>query len=120
MEAETTRLREATTTLKAEEKELRQALREGTSQMPIPELRAAVAVLQQEKLEVTARLTKLKSGSIKPVSLEEREKTNGDHRKWAKKAAARKKIRRELWAEMQGHLEKDQIEETKESMGLEF
>ncbi|KAK5126287.1 hypothetical protein LTR85_010523 [Meristemomyces frigidus] len=120
IDTETTRLRDATVALKAEEKELRLALREGTSQVPLPELRASVAGLEQERAELTARLAKLKSGNLKPVSLDEREKVNADHRKWQKTAAARKKIRHELWQELTSHIEKDKIEDTKEELGLEF
>ncbi|KAK4549081.1 hypothetical protein LTR36_007537 [Oleoguttula mirabilis] len=120
MDAETTRLREATTQLKAEEKELKLALREGTSQVPLPELRTSVASLEQEKAELVARLAKLKGGNLKPVSLDEREKVNAAHRKWQRAAAARKKIRHELWQVIAGQIEKDKIEETKEVLGLEF
>ena len=120
MDAETTRLRDATTALKAEEKELRLALREGTSQVPLTELRSSIATFEQEKAEMTARLAKLKGGNLKPVSVDEREKINGDHRKWSKTAGARKKIRKELWADICGLLPTDKVEETKESLGLEF
>lgn len=120
MDVETTRLRDATTALKGEEKELRLALREGASQTPIPELRASIAMLEQEKAEMTARLTKLQSGNVKPISAEDREKTNAEHRKWQRTAAARKKIRTELWKVIEGELEKDKWEETKEKLGLEF
>lgn len=120
MDAETTRLREATTALKVEEKELRLALREGTSQVPLPELKISVHGLEQERAELGARLAKLKGGNLKPVSLEEREKVNADHRKWQKAAAARKRIRHEMWQEIAANIEKDKIEDTKEELGLEF
>jgi len=120
MDAETTRLRDATTALKAEEKELRLALREGTSQVPLTELQSAIATFEQEKAEMTARLAKLKGGNLKPVSVDEREKINSNHRKWSRTAGARKRIRNELWAEICSHLDNDRIEETKEWLGLEF
>jgi 26S proteasome regulatory subunit, ATPase 3, interacting protein len=120
MDAETTRLRDATTALKAEEKELRLALREGTAQVPLPEIRSAVARLEQEKTEMAARLKTLKSGSVKPVSLEERDKINSDHKKWQTAAASRKRIRADMWDMVSGTLEKDKLEETKEALGLEF
>ncbi|KAK3703524.1 hypothetical protein LTR37_014371 [Vermiconidia calcicola] len=120
MESETTSLREATTGLKTEEKELRLSLREGASQIPLTELKASVAALEQEKDEITARLAKLRSGSIKPISLEERDKVGLEHRKWQKTSNARKKIRNELWKEIEGLTEKEKIEETKEELGLEF
>ena len=120
MESETTSLREATTGLKTEEKELRLSLREGASQIPLTELKASVAALEQEKDEITARLAKLRSGSIKPISLEDRDKVGLEHRKWQKTSNARKKIRNELWKEIEGLTEKEKIEETKEELGLEF
>ena len=120
MEAETTRLRSETTALKTEEKELRQALREGASQVSLPELKASVATLEQQKVEMAARLAELKGGNVKAISPEEREKVNADHRKWQKTANARKKIRKELWEEIANNVDKDKYEETKEALGLEF
>ena len=120
MDAESARLRDETDAFKAEEKELRLALREGASQVPLPELRASVTALEKQKAEMTARLAKLQDGNVKPVSLEEREKVNAEHRKWQKTADARRKIRTELWKEIEGVIEKDKIEDTKEALGLEF
>lgn len=120
MDAELTRLREETAALRAEEKDLRAALREGGSQVPLPELRASVTQLEQERSEMAARLAKLKSGNLKPVSVEEREQVNADHRKWQRTANARKKICKELWAEITDYVGKDKMEETREALGLEF
>lgn len=121
MDTETSRLRDATTALKAEEKELRSVLRGGTAQIPLPELRTAVITLQRAKAETTARLAKLQRGDVKPVSMEEREKISSAHRKWSRAAAARKKIRQELWADIQGQAEtQERAEEIKEALGLEF
>lgn len=120
MEAETTRLRDVTTALRAEEKELRVSLREGAAQIPLPELKASVTALEEQKTELGARLAKLKSGSVKPVSLEEREKVGAEWRKWKKTADARKKIRLEMWKEIEGAIEKEKVAETKEELGLEF
>lgn len=120
MEAETTRLREATNTMKAEEKELRQAVREGASQVSLPELRCCVANLEQEKAEMTSRLVKLKSGNVQPVQMEERDKVNADHRKWERTAHARKKIRNELWAVIKDQIGGDKAEDVKEELGLEL
>jgi 26S proteasome regulatory subunit (ATPase 3-interacting protein) len=120
MEDEATRLRNATTALKAEEKELRLALREGASQVPLPELKASVSVLREQKTEMTAWLAKLKGWNLKPVSLEEREKVGAEFRKWQRVAGARKKIRVELWKEIEGNIEREKIAETKEELGLEF
>lgn len=120
MEAETTRLKDATTGLRAEEKDLRLALRGGASQIPLTELKASVTALEQQKAEMTARLSKLTSGNVKPVNLEERETVNTEYRKWQKCAHARKKIRMEVWKEIEGAIDKGKAGETKEELGLEF
>jgi 26S proteasome regulatory subunit (ATPase 3-interacting protein) len=120
MDCETTRLREETNSLKAEEKELRASLRGDAARIPMPELKAAVQALEQRKAEMEARLTKLRSGSMKPVSAEDREKIDVEHRRAAKAAKNRAKIRLELWAEAKGILEKGKWEEMKEELGLEF
>lgn len=120
METETKRLKDATTALKGEEKELRLSLREGASQVSLPELKAAVSTFEQQKAELAVRLAKLQGGAVKPVSSEEREKVGSDHRRWEKTANARKKIRTELWRTIVESLDKEKAEETKENLGLEF
>ncbi|RMZ17191.1 hypothetical protein D0860_00598 [Hortaea werneckii] len=120
MDAETSRLKSATLELKAEEKDLRLTLRQEGTQVPLPELRMAVDALRQAEADLSARLATLKNGSTKPISVEEREQINSEHRKWSRTAAARKKIRKELWAEIESHLGKEKAAETKEMLGLEF
>ncbi|KAI6813010.1 hypothetical protein KC340_g18173 [Hortaea werneckii] len=120
MDAETSRLKSATLELKAEEKDLRQTLRQEGAQVPLPELRVAVDTLRQEEAELSARLATLKHGNTKSITIEEREQINSEHRKWSRTAAARKKIRKELWAEIESHLGKEKAAETKEMLGLEF
>ena len=99
---------------------MRLALREGASQVPLPELKASVSLLEEQKAEMTGRLAKLKGGNVEAVSLEEREKVGAEFRKWQKVAGARKKIRLELWKEIEAHIEREKIAETKEELGLEF
>ena len=120
MDAETTRLKDATIALKAEEKELRLTLREGASRIPLPELKTSAEALEQQKTGMEERLAKLKGGTLKPISLEEREKTKSEHRIWQKIAGARKKIRTEMWTMIAENVERDKVEETKEGLGLEF
>lgn len=86
----------------------------------MPELKAFVGALEQQKAEMAARLAKLKSGNVKPVSLEERKKVNGEHRKWEKTANARKKIRIDVWQQVAGEMEKKEAAELKENLCLEF
>ena len=120
MEAETMRLKNETAALKTEEKELRLAVREGASQMPLPDLKASVTALEQQKAEMEARLHKLKSGKLKPISIEERVKVEKEHRMWQRTAGARKKVRLDMWKQIEEMIEKETIEETKEGLGLEF
>ena len=120
MEAETTRLHDATRALNAEAQELRATLKEGASQVPLTEVRASVAALEQNQAEMTARLTKLRSGNVQPVSAEERDKVNAEHRKWQRTAAARKKIRNELWRVIQDLLDKDATEKLREEWEFDF
>ncbi|WPH04123.1 Hypothetical protein R9X50_00700800 [Acrodontium crateriforme] len=120
MDEQTTRLRDEINELKNEEKELRVALREGSTQIPLPELKAAVAVLERNQNEMEARFQILQKGDLKPISIEEREKVNAEHRKWQRTANARMKIRNEMWKEIVSNIEKGQVEETKEELGLDF
>jgi 26S proteasome regulatory subunit (ATPase 3-interacting protein) len=120
MDREITRLRDETTALKAEEKELRTALRGDAARVPMPELKATVEAMQQEKTEMEARLAKLRSGNLKPISAEEKGKIDLEHRRAAKAAKNRAKIRKELWEEAKGFIEKEKWEEVKEDLGLEF
>lgn len=120
MEDETKHLRQITAALKVEERELRLSLRADASQIPLPELKASVFSLEEQKAEMSARLPKLKAGNLKPVSLEERERVATEHRKWQRAAAARKKVRTEVWKEIEGSIEREKVEETMEELGLEF
>ena len=120
MENETTRLKDATAALKADEKGLRATLKDYASVTPLPELKASVATLQQQKEEMSERLTKLKNGNIKPITPEERDKVAAEYTKWQKSLAARRKIRAEMWnilADVNPDPEK--LGDVKESLGLE-
>jgi 26S proteasome regulatory subunit (ATPase 3-interacting protein) len=119
MTAETTRLKDATAALKADEKGLRASLRDHTSLTPLPELKASVAALQQGKEAMSARLAKLKDGQVKPITAEERDKVSVEHSKWKKLVASRRKIRGELWKIIADAVEPHALAETKEKLGLE-
>jgi 26S proteasome regulatory subunit (ATPase 3-interacting protein) len=119
MTAETTRLKDATAALKADEKGLRASLRDHTSLTPLPELKASVASLQQEKEAMSARLAKLKDGEVRPITAEERDKVDVEHSKWKKIVASRRKIRGELWKIIADNVEPSQLADTKEKLGLE-
>jgi len=120
MENETTRLKDATAALKTDEKGLRATLKDYASVTPLPELKASVATLQQQKEEMNGRLTKLKNGNIKPITPEERDKVAAEYTNWQKSLAARRKIRAEMWkiiADVNPDPEK--LGDVKESLGLE-
>lgn len=120
MDDETARLRDETTAFKAEEKELRSSLREGASQVPLPELKASVIALEEQKTGLEARLEKLKGGGLKPMSAEEREKVNMEYKRWMKCAGNRRKIRAEMWKMIAGEKTKSEAADLKEELGLEF
>lgn len=120
MDAETNRLRDEMTTLKAEEKELRSSIREGASIISLSDLRASIAMLEQERTELEARVTDLATGTVKLMSAEERNKINSNHRKWQKISMARRKIRIELCKELADVVGKDKALEVKEELALEF
>ena len=128
MDTLATTLKEETAALKAEEKELRQRLREGAQVVPLPDLKATIAALGKEKADLAARLNKLKSGDVKPVSQAEKKKVHEQWSKIKKSCEARKKIRARVWKDLVANAENRQekrmdaeaVEELKEELGLEF
>lgn len=120
MGAETSRLKDATAQLKADEKAMRATLRDQASLTPLPELKASVAALQQEKEAMFARLVKLKDGDVKPITAEERARVDFEHRKWQGCVNSRFKIRLEMWRMIEDLIaDKEKAAETKERLGLE-
>lgn len=120
MDAETTRLKDATAQLKVEEKAVRAILRDHASLTPLPELKASVAALQQEKETLSARLAKLKDGDVKPITAEERARVIAEHKKWQGCVGSRRKIRLEMWRMIEDLIsDKEKAAETKERLGLE-
>lgn len=120
MDAEISRLKDATAQLKAEEKGMRAALRDSASLTPLPELKASVAALQQEREAMSARLAKLKDGDVKPITPEERARVNSEHKKWQVCNGARRKIRVEMWKMIEELIsDEEKAAETKERLGLE-
>lgn len=83
-------------------------------QVPLAELKDNVEKMMKQKTELQARLAKLRGGSVKPVSKAEKEKTEKEWGRLKKVAKNRKKIRMELWKEIQGFAPKEQWEEIKE------
>lgn len=88
--------------------------------LPLPELKASVDASTQQKLAMMERLEKLQSGDVRPVSVGDREKVNRDRKKWEKIASARKKIRQNMWQQIESQIEKGQAAELKETLDLSF
>lgn len=84
------------TSLKVKSSSLAMLRSEPTTQA----LQIAVDNLRMQRDETEARLKVLRSGSVKPVSKEEREGVEAEHKKWAKKALMRKR----MWEEAEGTL----------------
>lgn len=120
MDAETSRLKDATVQIKADEKAMRATLRDHASLTPLPELKASVVALQQEKDAMAARLAKLKDGDVKPITAEERARVDSEHKKWQVCVGSRRKIRLEMWRMIEDLIaDKEKAAEMKERLGLE-
>lgn len=120
MEEDTKRLREEIIALKSEEKELRQSLKQGGDIIPLPELRSTIAEMEKQQAEGEARLKKLESGNVKPVSAADCRRVEKAYRRVKKAVVARKQMRKEVWKEIEEMLEgPEQKQETKESMELD-
>lgn len=90
-------LREGIATAKANEKLLRANLVAVNATLSTEDLRVRVITLQSEKKEILARLGPLRSGTVKPVSTEEKETADKAWKAWSRKAALRKRLCMELW-----------------------
>ena len=98
MDKEIVDLRDTLATAKANEKLMRANLISVNAALSTEELRSTVSLLELEKKEITARLGPLRSGTVKPVSPEEKEAVDQAWREWSRKASSRKSICMELWA----------------------
>lgn len=65
--------------------------------MPTLDLHVLVVAMEKEKEDITARLVKLRSGDVEPVSMEENAALDADMKKWEKIATNRAKITKEMW-----------------------
>jgi 26S proteasome regulatory subunit (ATPase 3-interacting protein) len=83
-------------TLKAKSTSLATLRSEPTTQA----LQIAVDSLEKQRDQTEARLKVLRSGSVKPVSKDEKERVEAGYKKWAKKALMRKR----MWKEAEGTL----------------
>ena len=111
MDKEITDLHESIATAKANEKLLRANLIAVNATLSTADLRASVTALEFEKKEILARLELLRSGSVKPVSPEEKAEVDKAWNEWSRKAHIRKKICMEVWAHCTEGLEGRQAKE---------
>jgi len=111
MDKEIAGLRESIATVKANEKLLRAHLMAVNATLSTADLRASVMALELEKKEILTRLGPLRSGSVKPVSPEEKAEVDRTWNEWSRKAKTRRKICMELWAHCTEGLEGEQTKE---------
>jgi len=97
MDEQISAFREETNSINAEIKTLRATLSSLDSRISTSDLRTSVVTMEKEKQEITARLVKLRSGDVKPVSVEEKAAVDADMRKWERIATNRAKITKEMW-----------------------
>jgi 26S proteasome regulatory subunit, ATPase 3, interacting protein len=93
-------LREVIPSLKSALKAKSTALATLRSQPTTQALKISVDNLEKQRDEIEARLKVLRSGTVKPVSMEEKERVEAEYRKWAKKELTRKR----MWKEAEGTL----------------
>lgn len=91
-------LREAIATAKVNEKILKAKLVTVNASMSPEDIRAGIITLESEKREMQARLGALMTGSVKPVSLGEKEEVDKAWKEWSRKAKVRKSLCMDLWA----------------------
>ncbi|KAF3931816.1 hypothetical protein ABW19_dt0201154 [Dactylella cylindrospora] len=97
MDTEIESLRERTTTLKSELKTLQVTLLNLRSMPTADDLESQVGNLHQEVTDLRTRLEPLRSGDVKPISAEERQKMQMEVRKMQGLWMARKKWFREFF-----------------------
>jgi hypothetical protein len=120
MDTHTQTLRDETTALNSQAKALRIELTQLYSSLPTADLRAQVAAMHAEKADIESRLTSLRSGSVKPVSKEEKTRVDAELRKVEKCVVAREKIVKEMWSVIADAVPKEELADLKEDFGVEF
>lgn len=120
MEARTQTLRDETTALNAQAKTLRAELAQLNSSLSTADLRAQVAAMQVEKADIEERLKGLRSGSVRPVSREEKAQVDLELRKVEKCVLARKMIVKEMWGIIAEAVPRDKCADLKEDLGVDI
>lgn len=91
-------LKEETTRLRTEANGLKSTLSSFNATLSTSDLRAAVASLEAEHVEITTRLEKLRKGDVRPISAEEKNEVDKEEKEWDGIARKRKRIVEEMWA----------------------
>jgi 26S proteasome regulatory subunit (ATPase 3-interacting protein) len=120
MDIRTTQHREETTGLNATLKSLRTTFAALNSTLSTADLRESVSIMESERTQILERLTALRSGTIQPVSKEEKEKVDRDFKMWESIAAHRKTIKEDMWAQIsEGMPSSTEAAALKEDLGLD-
>ncbi|KFY72501.1 hypothetical protein V499_07349, partial [Pseudogymnoascus sp. VKM F-103] len=98
VDAQIAALRDKIPTLKSELKSASNTLSILRSAPTTSSLRDAVQTLETDKQDKEERLRVLRAGSTKPVNVEEREKVEGEWRRWKRTRDNRKRAYKELEA----------------------
>ena len=98
MDQEIARLRDEIVIAKGQEKILKANLITLNATMSTQDIQTALLLQEAEKNEILARLGPLRSGNVKPVSLDEKTAVAEAWKMWSRRANTRKKICMEVWA----------------------
>ncbi|MCJ1382199.1 hypothetical protein MMC17_005311 [Xylographa soralifera] len=120
MDREIAHLREEIATARGEERILKANLTALNATMSTQDIRASLVALGAQKKEILSRLNPLRSGSVKPVSPQEKAEVDQTWRLWSSRADTRKKICMEVWAVVTEEVPEGKTkEELWEEYGLE-
>jgi 26S proteasome regulatory subunit (ATPase 3-interacting protein) len=120
MDALTTQYRDETASLTTQAKTLRTSLARLTSSLSTADLRHQVAAMQEEKSEIEGRLEKLRSATVKPVSVEEKRAVDRELRDVGRCRERRARIVKEMWGFIQEVVPKEEWDSMKEDFGVEI
>ncbi|KAK6347544.1 hypothetical protein TWF718_005383 [Orbilia javanica] len=120
MKASVERMKERTSTLKAELKSLQVTLQNLRSMPTADDLKSEVGTLRQEVTNLRSRLGPLRSGDVKPVSAEERQNVQKEVKKMQGLWIARKRWSKEFFEAVADGMSSDvNLKDLKETMGIE-
>ena len=98
MEMEVQKLQDLIKTAKANEVILKANFIKINAELSTQDLHANITALEVDRKDVLSRLEKLRSGTMKPISLAEKETVDKSWAEWKRKAASRKRIFMDMWA----------------------